>query len=177
MRAALRECHQEEHFERVNDCHSALNESFVSVVRPQNQQELVEALGRAAAEGRVVSICGNRHAMGGQQFCHSEVMLDMRNICRVLSLDEERGLICVEGGATWPQLHDALRTRGSRWTFRQKQTGADTLSIGGALSANVHGRGLQLCPFIQDVESFVLQTATKRLHCSRTENAHLFSLA
>ena len=32
----------------------------------------------------------------------------------------------------------------------QKQTGADRLTIGGALAANIHGRGLRLQPFVAD---------------------------
>ena len=43
-----------------------------------------------------------------------------------------------------------------RWAIRQKQTGADRFSLGGALSANVHGRGLTLAPIMADVESLTL---------------------
>src|SRR2546425_9242006 len=64
------------------------------------------------------------------------------------------------------------------WGIRQKQTGADRLSIGGALAANVHGRGLRFKPFIGDVESFVLVDADGIPRtCSREENAALFRLA
>ena len=60
----------------------------------------------------------------------------------------------------------------------QKQTGADRLSIGGALAANGHGRGLTYKPIVQDVESFELVDASGAVrHCSRTENPKLFSLA
>src|SRR3989441_8649758 len=64
------------------------------------------------------------------------------------------------------------------WGIRQKQTGADRLSIGGALAANAHGRGLKFKPFIGDVESFVLVDADGIPRtCSRAENAELFRLA
>lgn len=60
----------------------------------------------------------------------------------------------------------------------QKQTGADRLTLGGALSANIHGRGLALRPIIADVESFTLMDGDGELRtCSRTENAKLFQLA
>ena len=56
-----------------------------------------------------------------------------------------------------------------QWTFSQKQTGADKLTIGGSLSANIHGRGLALPPFISDIESFKLLNARgDLLQCSRT---------
>src|SRR5207247_1731368 len=52
------------------------------------------------------------------------------------------------------------------------------LCLGGALSANVHGRGLSMKPIIDDVESFVLVDAEGEVRtCSRTENAELFRLA
>src|SRR3989441_3618296 len=63
-------------------------------------------------------------------------------------------------------------------SIRQKQTGADRLSIGGALAANAHGRGLLFKPFVGDVESFVLVDADGIPRtCSREENAELFRLA
>ena len=68
--------------------------------------------------------------------------------------------------------------RERQWTFAQKQTGADKLTLGGCLSANVHGRGLKMPPFIGDVESFRLLTPKGEVvNCSRTENSELFRLA
>ena len=39
-----------------------------------------------------------------------------------------------------------------RWGIVQKQTGADRLSLGGALACNAHGRGLALKPIVDQVE-------------------------
>ena len=44
-------------------------------------------------------------------------------------------------------------------SIRQKQSGADGLSLGGALSSNVHGRGLSMRPIVDDVEWFDLVDA------------------
>jgi FAD/FMN-containing dehydrogenase len=67
--------------------------------------------------------------------------------------------------------------RKKQWGIIQKQTGADRLTLGGALAANVHGRGLRMQPFIQDVESFTLLDANGELReCSRTQNSELFRL-
>jgi len=94
----------------------------------------------------------------------------------VLAFDEERGLIEVEAGMQWPALLEELRK--GNWGFSQKQTGADRLTMGGSLSANMHGRGLTLPPFISDIESFKLLNARGNLvNCSRSENAELFRLA
>ena len=98
------------------------------------------------------------------------------------SLDRASGIVDVEAGIMWPALVDHLlesqEGRPRQWGIAQKQTGADRLTIGGALAANVHGRGLTMKPFINDVESFVLVDARGNARtCSRTENAELFRLA
>ena len=42
--------------------------------------------------------------MGGQQFLTDGSLLDMRRLNRVRELDEERGLLEVEAGITWPDV-------------------------------------------------------------------------
>lgn len=60
----------------------------------------------------------------------------------------------------------------------QKQTGADSFTLGGSLGANIHGRGLAMAPIVADVEAFTLVDAAGRcLRCSRDEHPHLFHLA
>lgn len=120
--------------------------------------------------------------MGGQQFAAEEVLLDVRPMNRILALDTDQGIVEVESGIEWPALIAGLleRQEGSshQWGIAQKQTGADRLTLGGALAANVHGRGLTMKPFIGDVESFLLMDASgEERRCSRTENAELFGLA
>jgi FAD/FMN-containing dehydrogenase len=167
----------------VNDVHSQLNSARVwRIVAPQTLEQVRSALRAARKEERNVCISGSRHAMGGQQFCADAVMLDIRKLNRVLSFDRERGLIEVESGVQWPQLleylHESQRGEPKAWAFAQKQTGADRLTIGGCLSANIHGRGLTMAPFISDVESFKLLDAKGALRtCSRSENSELFALA
>ena len=167
----------------VNDIHAQLNPTRVHrLVKPDTIQSLQEGVRSARSEGRAVSIAGGRHAMGGQQFGTDTVLIDMTALDRVLSFDPERGLIEVEAGIQWPALIDYLlrvqQDRQPQLGIIQKQTGADRLSIGGALSANIHGRGLRFKPIIGDVESFVLVDAEGNLRsCSRKENSELFRLA
>jgi len=160
----------------VNDVHSRLNETEVDrVVAVDSAEAIQSALERASAKGKPVSVAGGRHAMGGQQFCSGGVVLDTRPLSRVLSIDEERGLVEVEAGIQWPALIDALAD--TPWAIRQKQTGADDLCIGGAVSANVHGRGLAFRPFVSDVERLsVVTPAGELVTCSRDENSDLFRL-
>ena len=166
----------------VNDIHSQLNSTRVSrVIRPITEQDLRATIHYAREHGKPMSIAGGRHAMGGQQFGTATVLLDMRGMNHVLNFDRERGLIEVEAGIEWPELIAYLNEKQSdaqqQWGIMQKQTGADRLSIGGALASNVHGRGLKLKPIIDQVDSFTLvDHAGNTRRCSRNENAELFRL-
>jgi FAD/FMN-containing dehydrogenase len=167
----------------VNDVHSQLNPTRVaSIVRTTTVEQLRVVIARASALGRSVCISGGRHAMGGQQFADRCILVDSRELNRVLAFDAEHGRIVVEGGTGWPEIIHYLNTvqSGTRqqWGIYQKQTGADRLTIGGALSCNCHGRGLNLKPIVEQVEAFdlIAPDGTVRT-CSRTQHANLFRLA
>src|SRR6266851_5746460 len=166
----------------VNDIHSQLNATRVNrIIRPLSANDLRSTLITAKSEDKAISIAGGRHSMGTQQFGTGTILVDMTGMNRVLNLDRERGIIDVEAGIEWPQLIDYLINaqtgREKQWGIVQKQTGADRLSIGGALASNVHGRGLKFKPIIDQVESFTLMNHTGAIvRCSREENPELFRL-
>lgn len=166
----------------VNDIHSQLNLTRVSgVYTPNHVQDLRSILQTAKSRQTPVGICGRRHSMGGQQFGTDNMLVDMTSMNRVLHFNKERGIIEVESGIEWPELLDYLRKaqegEARQWGILQKQTGADRLSIGGALASNVHGRGLKFKPIIDQVESFtLLNHAGEIITCSRQENSELFRL-
>ncbi len=167
---------------RLNDIHSRLNATEVAEYHePASTAEIVALVERARDRGLAISISGGQHAMGGQQFGAGTLHINLSAYGEVLALDAQRGLVTVQSGIQWPALIEWLIAnqppgRGS-WGIRQKQTGADRLSIGGALSANIHGRGLTLKPIVGDVESFQLvNAAAEQITVSRSENPELFSL-
>jgi FAD/FMN-containing dehydrogenase len=167
---------------RLNDIHSKLNPAVVKEIHmPSSTQHLVEVVRYASSENYSVSISGGKHAMGGQQFGSNTVHVGMKDMNAILSFDKVNGLIEVEAGIEWPQLIDYLleEQKGAwpQWGITQKQTGADDLSIGGAVSANIHGRGIHFKPFIQDIESMrVIDGAGKLIDIDRELNPELFSL-
>lgn len=167
----------------INDTHSQLNRTRVrELLRPRSVEELTAIVRRARREGTVISVSGCRHSMGGQQFATDSICLDTRRLARVLSFDRDRGLIEAEAGLQWPRLIDSyLERQGDAarpWGIAQKQTGADTFTLGGSLSSNVHGRGLTMKPLISNVEAFtLLQAEGKTVRCSREENPELFRAA
>src|SRR6478752_10208593 len=149
----------------VNDVHSQLNRTRVrELLRPRTRDELAEIVSSASRKGLPISVSGCRHSMGSQQFATDSMCIDTRELDRVVSFDRERGLL------------EADETK--QWGIAQKQTGADTFTLGGSLSSNVHGRGLRMKPLISNIESFTLITADgKPIRCSREENSELFRLA
>jgi FAD/FMN-containing dehydrogenase len=167
----------------VNDIHSKLNATNVDrIVTVHSETALAAALRAVRVEGKTVCVAGGRHAMGGQQFAQDAVLLDTRSMKRILRLDAAEGIVEAEAGIQWPDLIDGLLTiqhgQPQPWSIIQKQTGADRLTLGGALGANIHGRGLVFRPIIGDVDSFTLMDADGNTRtCSRTENADLFRLA
>jgi FAD/FMN-containing dehydrogenase len=148
----------------LNDVQSALNPTRVRrLVRPASVGDVVGVVRSAAVEDAAISVSGSRHSMGGQQFGTDTISVDMRGMDRVLALDADRGIVDVEAGIEWSALLDQLVEmqvgREKQWGIRQKQTGSDHLSIGGALASDIHGRGLTQAPIVGDVESFTVVDA------------------
>lgn len=166
---------------KENDVHSRLNATTHSrVVEVRNLWNAQKAIA-ALARGEHIIASGGRHAMGGQQFREGGVLLDTRNYDRIIDFDSGSGLVKVQAGIQWPALIQGLhQLQGDNieWGINQKPTGTDDISIGGALSANIHGRGLMMKPFVQDIESFqMLGPCGDLINISRTENSELFKLA
>lgn len=165
----------------VNDVHSKLNPTQVHRIQmPRSVNELASCVRQAASEGKAVIASGGRHAMGGQQFADNAVLIDMREMKKLLAFDPVSGVIEIEAGIQWPDLiRSYFRHQDGRptWGIRQKQTGADRLTIGGAIAANIHGRGLGSAPFSRDVLELTVVDANGDVRrCSRSENSELFRL-
>jgi len=164
----------------VNDTHSALNRTPVTrVLEPRSVAEVIDAVGSAARRGEPLAIAGARHAMGGQQFLSAASLLDMRKLAGVRWFERGAALIEAEAGITWPDLIRGYLNlqRGASRAFgiRQKQTGADRLTLGGAVAANIHVRGLAAQPLVADIEGLEVVTADGSLiRCSREQNSELF---
>lgn len=120
--------------------------------------------------------------MGAQQFGAGTVHIDTTALTDPIRFDSQHGLMEIQAGADWPAIIDATRRFQPDieipWSIRQKQTGADAMTLGGSISANAHGRGLLMQPLGDDIEDLTLMMADGTLlRCSREENAELFSLA
>lgn len=165
----------------VNDLHSQLNETRVDgVVRPRTTEELATVVADHHRSGKSLALSGARHAMGGQQFATGETLLDLRRLNGVVDLDTESGIVRAEAGIEWPDLVSRLlrtqRDDPAPWTIPTKQTGADKLTLGGAISANAHGRGLTRTPIGGDIVGMeIVAPDGSRLLCDREREAERFA--
>src|SRR5947209_12155620 len=55
-------------------------------------------VGYGFENAKPLSVCGRRHAMGGQQFLTNHLLLDTTRLRRVLKFDPDRGTIEAEAG-------------------------------------------------------------------------------
>lgn len=168
----------------VEDVHSRLNVVYhQDIVRINSLDRLYSELKLAASQSIPVAVCGGRHAMGGQQFVMDGVLLDMRGLDSIIDLDRKKGQVKVQAGIQWHDLINGLaliqrdQDYQEIWSIIQKPTGADNLTIGGCLAANIHGRGLTMKPLVDDIIEFQMVTPSlDTVTVSRSENPELFKL-
>jgi FAD/FMN-containing dehydrogenase len=166
-----------------NDAHSRLNPTeFAELIRVRHADDIRRALARARAARMPCIALGSRHAMGGQQFAQGGIGLDTTRLDRVVAFDRRRGLVTVQAGIRWPALQAFLAAQrdeqGLGWSIAQKQTGADEFSLGGSVSANIHGRGLDRPPLVADLERIALIAPDgERIEADRARYPEHFALA
>lgn len=166
--------------EIVNDAHCQLSRTRVrAVIDVHSVDDIQSAITRCQREGWQLSMSGGRHSLGRQPFVTDGLVLNMSGLNRILSLDETSGMLHLQGGARWTDVRKFLGSQPERvpWEVHQKQTGADELSLGGAIAVNAHGNPLGAGPISTDIEWLkVLTAGGEELLCSRDVNADLFGL-
>jgi decaprenylphospho-beta-D-ribofuranose 2-oxidase len=137
-------------------------------------EQLQAVLRDARARGLKVSISGSRHSQGGHTYYPGGVVLNMRTFNRIREIDTVAPRITVESGATWYEVQRAIAPRGLAIKVMQS---SNIFTVGGTLSANAHGRDVDVMQVVDVVERFGLLLADGRVvEVSRTENPELFSL-
>jgi FAD/FMN-containing dehydrogenase len=147
----------------------------VERVSDAREVEQLQAIVRDAKARKLkVSISGSRHSQGGHTYTAGGVVLNMRRFNRILAIDPKAMTITVESGATWDEIQRALAPRGLAVKVMQS---SNIFTVGGTLSANAHGRDLDVMQVVEVVQRFRLLLADGRiLEVSRTVNPELFSL-
>lgn len=107
------------------------------VIRPGSAGELAEAMSTITTAGHsVVARGGGGSYTGGYVPARSDaVLIDTRDLDRIVEVNVDDGYVTVEAGCTWEALLAALRPHGVRTPFWGPLSGA-TATIGGSLSQN-----------------------------------------
>jgi decaprenylphospho-beta-D-ribofuranose 2-oxidase len=147
----------------------------VERVDPVREVEQLRATLQEARQRKLkVSISGSRHSQGGHTYTAGGIVLDMRGFNRIRDIDTAAMKITVESGATWDEVQRAIAPRGLALKVMQS---SNIFTVGGTLSANAHGRDIDVTQFVEVVESFRLLLADGSIvSVSRTTNPELFSL-
>ncbi len=136
--------------------------------------QLQTILEDARKRGLKVSISGSRHSQGGHTYQAGGVVLNMRTFNRILEIDTITPRITVQSGATWDDVQRAIAPYGLAIKVMQS---SNIFTVGGTLSANAHGRDVDVMQVVEVVQRFRLLLADGRvLEVSRSENPELFSL-
>jgi decaprenylphospho-beta-D-ribofuranose 2-oxidase len=144
----------------------------VDAVRELDQLKAV--LQDARTRKLKVSISGSRHSQGGHTYLAGAIVLDMRSFNRILAIDSAAMTIKVQSGATWDEVQRTIVPHGLALKVMQS---SNVFTVGGTMSANAHGRDLDVTQFVEVVESFRLLLADGTVvQVSRTEHPELFSL-
>ncbi len=118
-------------------------QTAIAVIRPKSTQE-VSLIVRAAAETGIALTArggGMSYTLGYVPRDENTAVLDMSNM-NAIRIDEADRLIEIGPGATWAQVHEALRPTGLRIGCMGTMSGI-AATVGGGLGNNAtgHGRG------------------------------------
>ncbi len=154
---------------------SRLNPIHVrQIIQPTTIEEIRSKILEAQRLNLRISIAGKRHSQGGQQSCEDCIVLDMLSFNKILLLDVKNLIIRVQSGATWDQIQRYINP--FNLSLEVMQT-SNIFTVGGSLSANVHGRDVRYGDIRNAVKSFRLILADGNIvNVSREENLELFRL-
>ncbi|HEV8613509.1 MAG TPA: FAD-dependent oxidoreductase, partial [Gemmatimonadales bacterium] len=131
-------------------------------------EQLRAALRDARARGLKVSIAGSRHSQGGHTYTAGALVLNMRGFNRIPAVDPAAMSVTVESGATWDEVQRAIAPRGLALKVMQS---SNIFTVGGTLSANAHGRDIDVMQVVDVVERFRLLLADGSIvEVSRDQN-------
>lgn len=155
----------------VTDSGRLLPVQVKQITTPQSAGKLQQLL---RDTDDVFSIAGMQHTQGGHTMYPNATMLNMKGYNTILNVNVDAKQITVQSGATWDDVQQALNPHGLAIKVSQSQ---NIFTVGGSLSANIHGRDIRNDALIETVDSFRLLLANGEIiDVSRETNSELFSL-
>ena len=146
-----------------------------AVVRPRSREELVAIVEHARAQGLKLAARGRGHSVLGQAQAEDGLVLDMRSLNAIASIDSDSDSVWVEGGASWRELLELSLAKGLAppvLTDYLDLSVGGTLSVGG-LGSQTFRAGLQ----VDNVLELEVVTGEGEVSsCSATDKRELFDL-
>lgn len=156
----------------VNDI-SGMSLSSVKDVIVLKNNDSIEELEKIIAKKNPATkliVRGSQHSQGGHSIAQDGLIIDLSNWKKIEFINPN--CIRVQAGARWQEVLEVINKH--KKSIAVMQTNFDC-SVGGALSANIHGIEVNSGPFIQSVQGFHIVTAEgKTRYCSRLINSDLF---
>jgi L-gulonolactone oxidase len=132
-----------------------------AVEAPASVEDLQRIVREAAAAGRKVKAVGGRHSMN-HVFRTSGVLVDLRRMNRILSIDRETGEIEVEAGL---ELGDAIAALDAEGLHFPSLGSWHTQSLAGAIATSTHGSSLTHGSFsdlVTEIEAVLADGSVRR---------------
>ena len=121
-------------------------------LRPESREELVEAIGLAAAAGRNVSVAGSGHSFTEAAMTDG-TMIDLGALSGVIDADRSSGLVKVGAGTVLADLNEELHRLG---LAMENLGDIDRQTVAGAIATGTHGTGAKLRNISSQVEAMEL---------------------
>lgn len=154
----------------VNDVTQLNPVTVGSVIAPTTAAEIVDAV---RGHPGPISIGGARHSMGGQMASSGGLHIDMRAFNKIVAFSPEARRITVQAGARWREIQERIDPADLSVAIMQSFS---DFTVGGSLSANVHGRYVGNGPIILSVESMKVVLADGSLvEATPTQHSDIFN--
>src|SRR5215469_671129 len=143
---------------------------------PERVEDIGEVLEQVAREGSTIGLRGSGYSYGDAALNSEAVVLNLSRLNHILEWDAVTGLVTVEPGVTISGLWRQIISSG--W-WPAVVPGASAVTVGGAASANAHGKNNWRAGCFGDyVQSFdILLSSGETLRCSREQHNDLFQAA
>lgn len=142
------------------------------IVHVQQEADVLQAISRAKSHDRTIAITATHHSQGGHNADPNAIVLDMSSYKRIVAFEPQQKTIRVQAGITWAEIQQHINSYGLSIAVMQS---SNIFSVGGALSANIHGRDPNYGPIVETVRALRLALADGRvLEVDRKHHAELF---
>ncbi len=147
------------------------SKSRANVIHVHSQIDVLKALQSATCYHKKITIAGRRHSMGGQALLDDSIHLNMLGLNKV-HYNKKTQHVVVEAGATWQKVQNVVNNHGRSIKIMQSD---NIFSVGGSISANVHGWQVGMPPIGNTIVSMKVVTSDGKIRfVSRKKDPDLF---